>query len=127
MTEVNTTAYTSQRQRVRPGGASTRTSPTAVTALATACPEGKDAPVVAMRDPGGRGRSMTAFMVPISTSLVRTASPNAASLSQCLRQASRTKARIRSGQLTHVLPNHERATATAVVGALRTAPANRHT
>ena len=54
ITAVNSTARTSHFQRLGPGWASTRTRPTAVTAVAIACPDGKAAPEVSMRLPGGR-------------------------------------------------------------------------
>ena len=60
MTPVKTTAFTSHRHRHRSRlglGCASSTSPTAVTTVAMACPEGNAAADVSMRLPGGRGRS----------------------------------------------------------------------
>ena len=57
MTAAKSAARTSHRHRIGPGGDSTSTSPTAVTAAAIACPEGNEAPDVSI-ERVGRARAV---------------------------------------------------------------------
>ena len=74
------TATSVQWVRRLAAGASTTTSPIAVTDAAIAWPDGNAADSVLTSEPSGRGRSRAAFSGPMHSSDVTTAAANAAEL-----------------------------------------------
>src|SRR5664280_1485726 len=100
--KAKTTARSCQTERRGPGLTSTMTRPTAVTVMATACPEGKEEPLVDTSACGGRDRAYPAFSFPIKYSELATATAKAVSCTHRRRQASSRAAAARNGQLTPI-------------------------